>query len=140
MRLRRPMAMWKPPRWPDLGDNADGGPVILLYHSITRALIDPWGVRVQPRNFAEQMAVLREYAHPMSLVDLHAALDANALPQRAVVVTFDDGYVDNLLAAKPAMIEHNVPGTVFVASGYVGSQREYWWDELERLLLSPAMP
>jgi peptidoglycan/xylan/chitin deacetylase (PgdA/CDA1 family) len=95
-------------------------------------------VRVQPRNFAEQMAVLREYAQPMSLQDFHAALDARAVPPRTVVVTFDDGYVDNLLAAKAEMIRHRVPGTVFVASGYVGSSREYWWDELDRLLLSPG--
>ena len=140
MRLRRPMAMWRPPAWPGSRSGA-GAPLVLLYHSVARTLSDPWGVRVQPRNFAEQMTVLREHAHPMSLPEFHAALDAGAVPARAVVVTFDDGYVDNLLVAKPVMIRHRVPGTVFVASGYVGSSREYWWDELDRLLLSPgALP
>jgi peptidoglycan/xylan/chitin deacetylase (PgdA/CDA1 family) len=144
MDLRWPMSMWKVPRWPadvgaapDIIDAGDGRglPLILLYHSIEKVQTDPWGVRVRPRNFAEHMAVLRAHCFPMSLADLHAALDAGSVPDRAVVVTFDDGYVDNLIHAKPAMEKHRVPGTVFVSSGYVGQMREYWWDELDRLLL-----
>jgi peptidoglycan/xylan/chitin deacetylase (PgdA/CDA1 family) len=53
-------------------------------------------------------------------------------------VTFDDGYLDNLENAKPLLERYEIPATVFVASGYVGATEEFWWDELERLLLHPG--
>jgi peptidoglycan/xylan/chitin deacetylase (PgdA/CDA1 family) len=58
-----------------------------------------------------------------------------------VVITFDDGYVDNLANAKPLLERYDVPATVFVTTGYVGRDQEFWWDELERLLLhSRSLP
>jgi peptidoglycan/xylan/chitin deacetylase (PgdA/CDA1 family) len=55
-----------------------------------------------------------------------------------VAVTFDDGYADNLLAAVPVLERHEIPATVFVATGAIGRDREFWWDELARLLLHPG--
>jgi peptidoglycan/xylan/chitin deacetylase (PgdA/CDA1 family) len=55
-----------------------------------------------------------------------------------VVVTFDDGYVDNLQQAKPLLVRYEMPATFFLAAGYLGHEREFWWDELERLLLQPG--
>jgi peptidoglycan/xylan/chitin deacetylase (PgdA/CDA1 family) len=60
------------------------------------------------------------------------------LPDRSVVVTFDDGYVDNLQNAKPLLKRYDVPATVFVTAGLIGEEREFWWDELDRLLLQPG--
>lgn len=54
-----------------------------------------------------------------------------------MAVTFDDGYADNLHNAKPALEAAGIPATFFVALGYVTSQREFWWDELEKILLEP---
>jgi peptidoglycan/xylan/chitin deacetylase (PgdA/CDA1 family) len=74
---------------------------------------------------------------PVALGDAARALRRpRGLPPRAVAVTFDDGYRDNLHTAKPLLERHAVPATVFVASGYVGAGREFWWDELERLLVA----
>ncbi len=53
-----------------------------------------------------------------------------------MAVTFDDGYSDNLYEAKPLLEHYKIPATVFVATGYMG--REFWWDELARILLTPA--
>jgi peptidoglycan/xylan/chitin deacetylase (PgdA/CDA1 family) len=74
----------------------------------------------------------------MSLQELSAALMNASLPRRAVVVTFDDGYADNLLNAKPLLEKFDLPATVFITTGYVGRNREFWWDELERIFLRPG--
>ena len=54
------------------------------------------------------------------------------------MVTFDDGYADNLWNAKPLLERYDVPAAVFVTTGYAGQDREFWWDELETLLLERA--
>jgi peptidoglycan/xylan/chitin deacetylase (PgdA/CDA1 family) len=56
-------------------------------------------------------------------------------------LTFDDGYHDNLSAAKPILEERGAPApaTVFVTSGFVGGQ-PFWWDELGELLLDDTSP
>jgi peptidoglycan/xylan/chitin deacetylase (PgdA/CDA1 family) len=74
----------------------------------------------------------------MQLHQLAQALRDGNLPRRAVVVTFDDGYADNLYTAKPLLERFEVPATIFVTTGYIGRDREFWWDELERLLLQPG--
>jgi peptidoglycan/xylan/chitin deacetylase (PgdA/CDA1 family) len=58
-----------------------------------------------------------------------------------VAITFDDGYVDNLHAAAPLLVRQELPATFFLTSGTLGSDREFWWDELDQLLLQPgALP
>ena len=55
-----------------------------------------------------------------------------------MAVTFDDGYADNLREARPLLERYDVPATVFVTSGQLGGDREFWWDELERLVVHDA--
>lgn len=112
--------------------------VILLYHRIVEAHPDSWGLCVTPENFGEQLAYVREHFQVMSLLHLGEALESGSIPKRAVVITFDDGYVDNLVQAKPLLEQYATPATVFVATGYLDSHREFWWDELERLILSAS--
>jgi peptidoglycan/xylan/chitin deacetylase (PgdA/CDA1 family) len=54
------------------------------------------------------------------------------------MVTFDDGYADNLLHAAPLLERYEVPATVFVTTGRLGEDGEFWWDDLERMLLRPG--
>ncbi len=127
------MQFWTVPQW--TGGQSASQPVILMYHSIARLRSDPFGLRVSPRNFAEHMAVIKAHAVPMRLMELVSAMQAGNVPPRAVVVTFDDGYTDNLREAKPILERFGVPATVFVATGYIDSGREPWWDELDRIFL-----
>ena len=50
-------------------------------------------------------------------------------------MTFDDGYVDNLVGGKPLLAAADVPATVFLATGYIDRPENFWWDELEKLIL-----
>ncbi len=109
-----------------------------MYHRIAEAQFDPWSLCVAPHRFTEHLQVLQKYAYPISLKQLAQAHRDGNIPQRAVVVTFDDGYADNLHKAKPLLERYSIPATVFATTGYMGSEREFWWDELERMLLQPG--
>jgi peptidoglycan/xylan/chitin deacetylase (PgdA/CDA1 family) len=109
-----------------------------MYHRIGDAERDPWNLAVSASHFEEHLQRLRRFGEPMPLDRFAASLREGDSGRPAIVVTFDDGYVDNLLTAAPLLARYAVPATVFVATGYVGANREFWWDELERMLLAPA--
>ena len=122
--------------------------LILLYHRVASPECDPQQLCVSPENFAAQLPVLKQVARPLPLAEMasrviakdgngHGNLLGNA-DAPAVAVTFDDGYADNFLTARPILAAQEIPATVFVAAGYVDAQREFWWDELEGLLLHPG--
>lgn len=111
--------------------------VILLYHRVAEISTDPQLLSVTPERFGEHLEILRRDYHPISLQQLNKSLLNKTIPHRGVVITFDDGYVDNLYNAKPLLEHYGIPATVFVTSGYIGQGREFWWDELERTLLMP---
>ena len=103
-----------------------------MYHRVADISFDPWRLAVSPAYFAEQMEVLHEHFDPVPLAEL--STDPRSAPRsRSVAVTFDDGYRDGLDDGKPVLERYGIPATVFVTSGYVGSSRDFWWDELERI-------
>lgn len=69
--------------------------------------------------FTRLMRSLRRFCNPLALCDALAALTAGTLPPRAVCITFDDGYADNLTVAAPILKRLNVPATVFVTTGFI---------------------
>jgi peptidoglycan/xylan/chitin deacetylase (PgdA/CDA1 family) len=111
--------------------------MILIYHRVAEANVDPWAINVSPAHFVQQLQVLNTIANPVSLRDLSSAKSDRELPPRPVCVTFDDGYADNLYAAKPALEAYRVPATVYVTTGYLGVPENLWWDELAKLILDP---
>lgn len=112
--------------------------VVLLYHRVAGPRRDPQGLDVSPRNFDAQLALLAGAAVPLPLDEFEARRRAGTLPARAVAVTFDDGYADNLLAAAPILARHRVPARAFVTAGMVGTNREFWWDDAERIAFAPG--
>lgn len=106
--------------------------VVLGYHRVTDLTSDPQMLAVTPENFRLQLEVITQY--PV----LRFEDDWTTVRKPSLVVTFDDGYADNLLEALPILEEFNIPATFFVTAGKVGSLDEFWWDELERLILLPV--
>ena len=124
-------------RWRRLANAVAQPPLILMYHRIALDEIDPWHLCVSPQNFVAQMDVLRRRRRPMRLADLTHDLEEGRCPRGAVVVTFDDGYADNLVSALPVLEAFDVPATVFCTAGAVGRDEPFWWDRLAGLLLAP---
>ncbi|HEU5087479.1 MAG TPA: polysaccharide deacetylase family protein [Roseiflexaceae bacterium] len=112
--------------------------LILLYHRVADLACDPWAMAVSPHRFEQHMRLLQQVAYPVSLATLVEGLQQRQLPKRAVAITFDDGYADNLEHARPVLARYGLPATVFVPTCAIDSQREYWWDALEQLLLQPG--
>ena len=93
---------------------------------------------MSPDHFAEHLEVLSKDYLVMHLSELVRYLKKGQLPKRGVVLTFDDGYADNFWNAKPLLENFGIPATVFVTSGRIDSPTEFWWDDLERVLLQPG--
>ena len=111
--------------------------VVLMYHRVAECDIDPWNLCVSPQQFADQIAALKREHCILPLQELIRS-DAR---RNAVAITFDDGYADNLHAAAPVLEHHRAPACFFLTSGALDMAHEFWWDELERLLLrESALP
>ncbi|MBN1657058.1 MAG: polysaccharide deacetylase family protein [Anaerolineae bacterium] len=110
--------------------------LVLMYHRISNALPDPRGTNVSPVRFRQHVAYLHDTCHPMHLLDLVEAAERGDIPHRAVAVTFDDGYANNLDHALPCLTSAQVPATIFVITETIGRERAFWWDDLDRFLLS----
>jgi peptidoglycan/xylan/chitin deacetylase (PgdA/CDA1 family) len=92
---------------------------ILTYH---RALAAPDPVmhdEIDAATFERHMALLADDFHLLPLGEACARLARGDLPSRAVCVTFDDGYADNVEAALPILKRFGVPATFFVATGFI---------------------
>jgi peptidoglycan/xylan/chitin deacetylase (PgdA/CDA1 family) len=111
-----------------------------MYHRVASDLVDPWRLCVSPANFVAQLEVLAASFRVVTLRELVAARGSDG-SRPSVAITFDDGYADNLHAAAPLLARQGLPATFFLTSGMLGSDREFWWDELDQLLLQPgALP
>ena len=119
------------------GGQSRGG-VILAYHRVASLSPDTHGLCIPAERFREHVRYLAEHCTPMALEDLVQAARADALPERAVAVTLDDGYLDALTTAAPILSEHGVPATFFVNSERLDEEHEAWHDVVEQVLISDA--
>jgi peptidoglycan/xylan/chitin deacetylase (PgdA/CDA1 family) len=101
---------------------ADTPVPILMYHAVaadpndaTRAL------SVTPQAFAEQMAVIADQGlTPVNTADLAARWrSGRPLPERPVLITFDDGYEGVHRHALPVLAKHGFAATLFVSTGWI---------------------
>ena len=110
-------------------DNA----VILQYHHV--ADNTPAITPTRPAVFAQHMAYLAEHYQVLPLTTIITALRAGeTLPDKAIAITFDDGYANILTNAHPVMRQYDFPYTVFInppAIGVAGNQLT--WDEVSMM-------
>lgn len=107
--------------------------ILLLYHRVAEPESDPQLLCVSREHFAEHLEIIRSLGRTSQIKQLREMFHAHR--GRAVGITFDDGYADNLYNAKPILERYDAKATVFVTAGYVGSRREFWYDALEKIFL-----
>jgi peptidoglycan/xylan/chitin deacetylase (PgdA/CDA1 family) len=107
---------------------------VLMYHKVNDLWPNP--TTVPTGVFEEQMDLLGELGYtPVSLEAVRDHyLHGTPLPARAVLITFDDGYRDNLENALPVLRRHGYPAVVFVPIGFLDDGRPLPHEEPLRLL------
>lgn len=115
------------------------GPICLLYHrvlpgqQINRGRFFS-GLEVNLDLFSEQMEYLSSRRVPVSVDEFVSGLKSGKLSSKAVCVTFDDGYRDNLQYALPVLEKFNIPAVIFVAPALLSGMGLAWWYRLEYFL------
>ena len=107
---------------------------VLMYHGVDRvpAERDPHGMFVTPGMFRAQVEQLLEAGFvPVSEDDYLAAMDGKPLPRRAVLLTFDDGYLGVGEHAAPVLASFGVPSVLYVPAGLIGGCSD-WLDPRHR--------
>jgi peptidoglycan/xylan/chitin deacetylase (PgdA/CDA1 family) len=80
---------------------------------------------VTPERFDEQLAALKARWRVVSLAQAVSELEGGGPVVPTVVVTFDDGYLDNLVNALPILRKHDVPATIFVTARFSDGSRRH---------------
>lgn len=80
--------------------------------------------------FEQLLQFLRDHYAVVSLRDvMHASHGAGTLPDHALLITFDDGWADNLRYAAPLLRAHGLPAVVFAVPDAILSPADRWWQE-----------
>ena len=115
---------------------------VLAYHRILPELddatfrFDTELVSARKEEFEWQMAYVARRFRLVSCQDVADAIAKDRpLPKRAVMVTFDDGFHDNYSVAFPVLRRLGVPATFFLSTGYIGTNRMFWFDWVVHALM-----
>ena len=107
--------------------------LVLNYHMVNSMFIS---LAIEPEDFDWQMKYLVDHGyHTISPDELYDFLAGQGtLPDRPVLITFDDGYVDNYTNAYPILKKYNLKATIFVVTGFLSKRNGYLtWDQLREM-------
>jgi len=110
--------------------------LVLNYHGVCQDDYDPPIWTQLPRKlFVQQIAYLRKHYNFISMQEFIAALrNGTKLPQRSVLLTFDDGLRNNYHVVFPILKQYEIPATIFLTTDYLDTDSILWFDELFFLL------
>ncbi len=96
---------------------------IFIFHRVLTALDVMRPGEPDEATFDKQLDCIGRLWNVLPLGEALERLATNSLPARAAVLTFDDGYADNIILAGPLLQRHGLPATVFIASGFLNGGR-----------------
>ncbi len=116
--------------------------LVLCYHSVVPdEYVCALPNAIGETQFAQQMQILTREFHPVSASEVCDWFHGRTtLPKHPVLVTFDDGYRNNLIYAAPILLRHAIPALMFVTSGYIGTERVLWTQGIYHRVLDWDQP
>jgi peptidoglycan/xylan/chitin deacetylase (PgdA/CDA1 family) len=108
---------------------------VLCYHRILDRgddfSFDEDLVSASPAQFDRELAFIARNWRVINFQMLrdHLAREGR-FPDRALIITFDDGYLDNYEVAYPLLRKHGLTAVMFVTASFMGEQKLFWWDRL----------
>jgi len=105
--------------------------LILGWHNVEGTFCFPSPPGVGTSGITAQFELLARTGNVVSLPEAVATLEAGGrLPARAVAITFDDGYRDNVELAAPILAQLGLPATFFLVPDMLSGKVYPWWEEL----------
>lgn len=92
---------------------------VLMYHHVS-----PSGgmIAASPENFENQLAWLARHGYrSITAAQFAGHLAGSPVPARSVLITFDDGYLDNWIYAYPLLKKHGFHAVIFLVTSWVGN-------------------
>jgi len=115
---------------------------VLAYHRICDS--EQWNdndislMSASNEQFNWQVKYIKNHYDLINFDDLNNILNNKIdTPKRPVIITFDDGFADNYFNAYPILKEHNAKATFFVSTGYIGTDKQYWFNKVYRSFVNP---
>lgn len=109
---------------------------VLAHHRVTDEGSSPNfpyfqpNISATPAMFEAQLAYIVEHFNVISVADLAAYVsEGKALPSRPLLITFDDGFLDNYEHAYPALKRRGLPAVIFLMTSRMDNPVPAWWDE-----------
>ena len=109
---------------------------VLNYHSVSVAAdYCKAAIAISPQLFDAHLTLLAKHYQVISIDEgINCLIHGDPWPERAVCITFDDGYADNYLVAYPMLRRHGLTATFFVVSDVVLERRAFWVGWLQRAI------
>ena len=110
--------------------------LILMYHNFYKVGNDEHSnVCINIKEFEKQIIYLKKFYNIISLEKLvnHIGMGED-IPNNAVVLTFDDGYMNNYLLAYPILEKYNIHATIFLTTSYIDKEDWLWVNKLEYII------
>jgi peptidoglycan/xylan/chitin deacetylase (PgdA/CDA1 family) len=124
----------RPHWWPRFAHLAFWRPAlrVLCYHEVHPG--GPNRFTVTPEQLDQQLGYL--VGAGFHFIHARDLLTGNSLPERPLLLTFDDGYVDNLAYAQPVLQRHGAKATIFIVTAYAGDRAQ--WNTNGAPLMGPG--
>lgn len=92
--------------------------------------LEPGTVDVTPEALDRHLGYITRWFDVVGMDDVLAFRRGGSLPKNPILITFDDGYLDNHDVVLPLLQKHGARATFFIATSYIGERRLFWWDKI----------
>lgn len=112
---------------------------ILMVHGVVddsrQHLWQPLWARISLSQFDATIQLLTRHYTFISLSEAADMIQGKKkIKPYSMVVTFDDGYKNNIVTAQPVLEKYNIPASIFLATGFIGNKNPFWIDRLDYAL------